>query len=292
MHRLEVSDTGVGLLPDQLEQLFDLPVQDGARWLGVGLPLCRRLLEWMGGTLTVDSTFGAGTTFTIRLPAAADVTRTVEITRSGPARPLAIVDRRPIPIREAIGEELARAGIRPVVWSDGDRAALAALDPRAIAVDLDDGDELLFELLDDPALAGVPIVAATASVRGRARTLPDGVAALVDGPLEATGLAPAVLLAERAVRGCVLIGDERSAFRSALIAASWTVLAYPEPGIAAEAPGVGRAALVVWVDAGPEDELPEPLRRLPTARVRSDADPQAQADAIAFALQGEFSDPG
>lgn len=72
---LEVKDTGNGIPPDLLSRLFE-PLQTskpmasigGQRCAGLGLALCRDLVEENGGTITVTSKPGAGTTFRIILP--------------------------------------------------------------------------------------------------------------------------------------------------------------------------------------------------------------------------------
>ncbi len=64
-----VQDTGIGLTPEQQAQLFKAYVQadlSTARRFGgtgLGLMICRQLVELMGGTITVDSRFGHGSTF-------------------------------------------------------------------------------------------------------------------------------------------------------------------------------------------------------------------------------------
>lgn len=69
-----VSDTGAGMSPEQLEQLFQPFTQlessatkshGGA---GLGLVICKKLAEAMGGEISADSRPGAGTTFSLRLP--------------------------------------------------------------------------------------------------------------------------------------------------------------------------------------------------------------------------------
>jgi len=73
----EVTDTGIGIGPDQLPGLFHPFAKgdpDGARasgGTGLGLTICRRFCELMGGDLAVSSQAGRGSTFTIRLPASA-----------------------------------------------------------------------------------------------------------------------------------------------------------------------------------------------------------------------------
>jgi signal transduction histidine kinase len=72
--RVVVSDTGVGIPPDGIEDIFDqfqqLELPDGARpeGAGLGLALCRRLAEMLGGLLTVTSAPGTGARFTLTLP--------------------------------------------------------------------------------------------------------------------------------------------------------------------------------------------------------------------------------
>jgi two-component system, cell cycle sensor histidine kinase and response regulator CckA len=67
----EVADNGPGILPQLLGRIFDpffttKPVGVGT---GLGLPICRGIVQTHGGEITVDSKPGAGATFTLRFPA-------------------------------------------------------------------------------------------------------------------------------------------------------------------------------------------------------------------------------
>ena len=70
-----VADTGIGIAPEGRETLFDVFAQaDGSATrryggIGIGLTICRRLVELMGGTVSVESTPGAGSVFTIAITA-------------------------------------------------------------------------------------------------------------------------------------------------------------------------------------------------------------------------------
>ena len=72
--KLVVQDSGIGIPPDALEFIFD-PFQqvDGSstrkyRGTGLGLAIVKRLVEQMGGSITLDSELKKGSTFTIVLP--------------------------------------------------------------------------------------------------------------------------------------------------------------------------------------------------------------------------------
>lgn len=80
---IEVGDTGSGIATDDLPHVFDRfwradrsrSRMTGGR--GLGLAITRQLVEAHGGTVSVTSTLGAGTTFQLRLPAKYEETRTV-----------------------------------------------------------------------------------------------------------------------------------------------------------------------------------------------------------------------
>ncbi len=73
--RITVTDTGSGIAPDKLRAIFEPFVQEesGPRRTregsGLGLTIGQRLARAMGGDLTVESTLGVGSSFTLWLPA-------------------------------------------------------------------------------------------------------------------------------------------------------------------------------------------------------------------------------
>jgi PAS domain S-box-containing protein len=73
---VRVRDTGIGIAPDRLADIFDPFVQVGTgltsrdEGVGLGLSISRELARGMGGDLTVESVVGQGTTFTLTLPLA------------------------------------------------------------------------------------------------------------------------------------------------------------------------------------------------------------------------------
>jgi two-component system NtrC family sensor kinase len=69
---VEISDTGVGIPPENITKIFEpfFTTKEVGRGTGLGLAVCYGILTEHGGSLDVQSTMGAGTTFTITLPTA------------------------------------------------------------------------------------------------------------------------------------------------------------------------------------------------------------------------------
>jgi signal transduction histidine kinase len=69
-----VADTGIGISPDNLQLIFEEfsqiehPLQRRSKGTGLGLPLCRKLADLLGGRVDVASEVGAGSTFSLVLP--------------------------------------------------------------------------------------------------------------------------------------------------------------------------------------------------------------------------------
>ena len=72
---IEVEDTGTGIAADEVGRVFERFYR-GPRALqqegfGLGLSIAKRMVDVMGGEIGVDSEVGVGSTFWVRLPAAA-----------------------------------------------------------------------------------------------------------------------------------------------------------------------------------------------------------------------------
>jgi signal transduction histidine kinase len=73
LHRITVEDNGIGFEQEIAEKAFKpfgrLHDQERYPGIGMGLALCRKIVELHGGTISVKSKRGKGSTFTIRFPA-------------------------------------------------------------------------------------------------------------------------------------------------------------------------------------------------------------------------------
>lgn len=177
---LTVADTGIGMAPEMQQRIFESFVQADesiARRFGgtgLGLPICRQLLTLMGGRISVESSPGRGSLFTVDLPCQ-PVVETV------PAAAGPVADRPPEALHILVADDaptmrsllqafLARDGHTCDLVDDGTEAlgAVAANNYDAVLMDVQmprlDGLEAtrLIRTAEGPR-GRVPIVFVTAS---------------------------------------------------------------------------------------------------------------------------------
>lgn len=76
MAEIKIADSGVGIPPDQLRRIFEpfyttkQPDEHGHGGTGLGLSVCRQIIEQHNGRIRVESVIGKGSTFTVKLPLA------------------------------------------------------------------------------------------------------------------------------------------------------------------------------------------------------------------------------
>ena len=185
--RISVSDTGDGLSPEHIAQLFQPFNRLGReskneQGTGIGLVMTKRLVELMGGTMSVQSTLGSGSMFSIELKLApAKAARLTEVagTNAGPAvhdgtlRTLLYVEDNPANLM--LIEDLLerRPDIALLTATDGIRGvelARAAL-PDVILMDINlpgiSGVKALQILTRDTATRHIPIIALSANAMPR-----------------------------------------------------------------------------------------------------------------------------
>ncbi|MBZ4418691.1 response regulator [Myxococcus sp. RHSTA-1-4] len=186
---MTVEDTGVGIPSDQLPFIFEKFRQvDGSTTrkvggTGLGLAIVRELSRVLGGTVSVTSTLGRGSTFTVRLPNALETpvdgmtslplpeTRGVPMSEvaqhlgsmAQPGSTVLVVDDDPL-IQQLVAGQLEPAGFKVVTAEDGIAALKRAREvkPQAILLDIHlpklDGWSVLSQLKSEPSLSGIPVI--------------------------------------------------------------------------------------------------------------------------------------
>jgi signal transduction histidine kinase/ActR/RegA family two-component response regulator len=211
---VSVADTGPGISAANLERIF-VPFerlgaeQTGIEGTGIGLPLARAFTEAMSGQLTAASTVGEGSSFTVTLPRAPDMTSipdehdaalaaipAVPASRNGADVRVLYVEDNPANI-EVVSRFVKS---RPAIRLQSVMTGHAGLDfasreiPDLILLDLHlpdlRGDEVLSQLKADPATAGIPVAILSAEAAPAViRHLHDsGVIAYLTKPLDLTEL--------------------------------------------------------------------------------------------------------
>jgi signal transduction histidine kinase len=198
---LEVVDSGIGIPPDKLDEIFESFRQvDGSvtrkyGGTGLGLAISRQLAAAMGGDLSVRSTLGEGSAFTVRLPLRRAEGRQPAAEAAGlGAVALLLVEANPLAqgmLKAALSPQVARL---EVVGSAD--AALDALKTRGFDLVLAEGGTLA--QADTDATAGLARLAVAAG-QARLSVLWGGAAEDVAGLLQAG--------AERVVRKPISAGD-------------------------------------------------------------------------------------
>ncbi len=179
---LKVSDTGIGMTPEQMGRLFQVFSQADASTTskfggtGLGLVISRQFARMMGGDITVDSTAAVGTTFTITLPLQVQQIQSKIVTSAGDTMPpmgarltastagsVLLVDDDPT-LRRTVSQYLQKNGFTVTPVGSGEEAfdLLKQQVPDLILLDTMmpgmDGWATLTRIRNMPALNGVPVV--------------------------------------------------------------------------------------------------------------------------------------
>jgi PAS domain S-box-containing protein len=187
--RLNVRDTGAGLPPEKLAQLFQpfnrLGQERGAeQGTGIGLVMSKRLVELMGGVLGVESSVGAGSVFWWELAVAespkldlkttqADPVARAEAQPGAPLRTLLYVEDNPANLKLVEQLIARRPTLRLLSAVDGNQGIQLARahQPDVILMDINlpgiSGIEAMKILREDPATGHIPIVALSANAMPR-----------------------------------------------------------------------------------------------------------------------------
>lgn len=172
-----VQDDGPGLTEDEQARLFSPFERLGAErsevpGTGLGLALTKRLIEGMGGTISVTSRPGSGTTFSIRLlEAAAPDADPPSLTPDGPAgirRTVLYIEDNPSSVG-LVERTLSRRPLVRLLTAQAGALGFRLAEqhhPDLILLDLNlpdlPGEEVLGRLFADPSTADIPIVVLSA----------------------------------------------------------------------------------------------------------------------------------
>jgi signal transduction histidine kinase/DNA-binding response OmpR family regulator len=232
----EVRDTGIGMTPEQMARLFQEFTQADASTTrkyggtGLGLALSRRLCRMMGGDITVTSEPGAGSTFTVRLPASVQDPRAAPAAAApvvagdeAPAGPgvatVLVIDDEPS-VRDLMQRFLAKAGFRVATAASGEEGLrlAAQIEPDVITLDVMmpgmDGWSVLAALKSNPRVADIPVIVMSI-VDDRNLGFSLGAADYITKPLDRDRLLEVLGRYRRGGRP-VLVVDDDPAFRALL----------------------------------------------------------------------------
>ena len=185
---LAVSDTGIGIAPEKLDHVFEEFTQADDSTTrdyggtGLGLAISKRFCELLGGDLSVHSELGAGSTFTIRIPAVLPGSNSPQQSSKtlseknaaaqetmrdvAPGSVVLVIDDDPEAC-ELIERSLTKDGFRVVTATSGEEGLRIAHDIQPAVITLDvmmpdmDGWAVLRACKADPVLRHVPVIMLT-----------------------------------------------------------------------------------------------------------------------------------
>lgn len=172
-----VSDSGIGMTPEQMGRLFEAFSQADSSTskrfggTGLGLAISRRFCRMMGGDIHVESEYGKGSTFTIRIPAVVseDASKiaaldTPGLTPGAAGKGLVLVIDDDAQVRDLVGRYLAKDSYAVAFAASGEEGLAMAARERPVAIILDvllpglDGWGVMTALKADAALAHIPVI--------------------------------------------------------------------------------------------------------------------------------------
>jgi len=236
---VSVTDTGVGIAPSDQPKVFERFKQvgdtltDKPKGTGLGLPICREIVEHHGGRIWVESTLGKGSTFSFALPLAgkaADAGGPVELAalirqlrdhvvvstpRTTDRKPRILVVDDEANIRDLLTQEFTDAGYHVSVAENGREAIAAVRGDRPDLIVLDvmmpemNGFDVAAVLKNDPQTLDIPIVILSI-VQDRDRGFRLGVDRYLTKPIDTNLLFREVgaLIEQKKSRKHVLVVDE------------------------------------------------------------------------------------
>jgi len=237
---VSVTDSGIGIAPSDQPKVFEKFKQvgdtltDKPKGTGLGLPICKEIVDYHGGHIWVESTPGLGSTFSFTIPIAEESAqlpllpqrRTVDIESLVRRLRATVEDHKPHDksvlvvdddpnIRSLLDQELTEAGYLVRLAEDGRRALTLIREEKPGLVILDvmmpemNGFDVAAVLKNDPATMHIPIIILSI-VEDKERGFRLGVDRYLTKPIDTSSLFHEVdaLLGQGKSRKKVMVVDE------------------------------------------------------------------------------------
>jgi signal transduction histidine kinase/CheY-like chemotaxis protein len=236
-----VSDTGIGMTPEQKVKLFeaftqvDVSTSRSYGGTGLGLAITKQFCRMLGGEISVETEYGKGSSFTVTLPRVCPQRRQElddkTLGEGGLGTVLIVEDE--LAMRDALARALSGEGYRVVTAAGGKDGLRLAREEKPTAIILDvilfdlDGWTVLRSLKEDENLCEIPVILATV-LGDREMGLALGAAEHLTKPIDTADL---MRVLSRMTRGSgetdVLVVDDdagtREMLRRTLTRQGWTV---------------------------------------------------------------------
>ncbi|HET7879761.1 MAG TPA: response regulator, partial [Acetobacteraceae bacterium] len=179
---LHVRDTGIGIAEADIDLIFQEfgqvahPLQGRVKGTGLGLPLSKKLAELLGGTISVQSTPGEGSTFSVTVPRVYRIDELPETDQVWAVEegrvPVLLVEDDPADVlaMELLLEKTVYQPLHARTVRDA-RRLLETIRPAAILLDIvlmgDESWRLLLEVRGDAASAEIPMIVTSSTGEAR-----------------------------------------------------------------------------------------------------------------------------
>ncbi len=244
---VSITDSGVGIAPDDLHKVFEKFKQvgdtltDKPKGTGLGLPICKQIVEHHGGQIWVESTLGEGSTFSFTIPTriTTDTVRRINIeelvrrlnvhapvpamTMPQDHKVVLVVDDD-ASIRELLKQELEAVGYEVWLAQDGMEAIAQVKKRKPDLITLDimmpqmNGFDVAAVLKSDPNTMDIPIIVLSI-IEDRERGYRLGIDRYLTKPLNVDALLQeaSTLINQGASKRKVLVVDEHNSTIKTLI---------------------------------------------------------------------------
>ena len=197
---IEVNDTGMGIPAEKIESIFE-PFQQLSprriynRGVGLGLPICKKIIDALGGKLKVYSEVGKGTSFVLDFPFPI-----TEISNSSEEKVITDISLDPITILLVEDDKISRLAVNTWLKNKGHKVIIAENGKKAVDYLQDnDVDVILMDvhmpemngieatkIIKEKKLSYAPIIGMTASVMNDEREsyIKAGMDVLVEKPVD------------------------------------------------------------------------------------------------------------